>query len=537
MAALLAPAAWGVTLRVENPSGNTAVRTVMGAEKTEVRASARGRASRPDDVNRAEKPDLTLIQCQPADGAAIDLDITLPHTAALEIVTASGAISINGLIRSADLVNDAGNVTLTLPWALMRISVISEAKPKEFVPAQVEGLDFAVQPIGSYWTLRDSPTALHSPSLPERRQIPRVRRAGPGGRPEMFADERSFTYGVIQVWGKSLGRLELADVPLPPDSWVKPPKLAAAALAALTNKPLREKASPAPPQQGAETRDGIPVFVSQVRMVNFPVSVSDGEGHPAQGLQAEDFEVLEDGEPQKASIAKPGETPFNLVLLLDLSGSTIKDRPSMMEAAKRLVQTASPRDRVAIYIMAHDLLDVISPLTADRERLLALIETMPPLGGSTPLYNVIALSLVQESLYLSEERSALVVITDGRSNMSDQADALVGSGISLDALRDAVAKSPVLLYPIVLLGSSPFPNPNLAPMQQLAQTTGGRSFSAKSIRDLEPVYPLVAEELRSVYTVSYYPGNQDFDGRWRRIEVRVKPPGLKVRTREGYYAQ
>ena len=57
------------------------------------------------------------------------------------------------------------------------------------------------------------------------------------------------------------------------------------------------------------------------------------------------------------------------------------------------------------------------------------------------------------------------------------------------------------------------------------------------MRALEPVYPLVAEELRSVYTVSYYPGNQAFDGMWRRIEVRVKRPGFKVRTREGYFAR
>lgn len=74
-------------------------------------------------------------------------------------------------------------------------------------------------------------------------------------------------------------------------------------------------------------------------------------------------------------------------------------------------------------------------------------------------------------------------------------------------------------------------------MQKLADTTGGRLFPAQSIRDLDPVYPLVAEELRGVHTVAYYPLNQNFDGAWRKIQVRVNRPGARVRTRAGYFAR
>jgi Ca-activated chloride channel family protein len=54
---------------------------------------------------------------------------------------------------------------------------------------------------------------------------------------------------------------------------------------------------------------------------------------------------------------------------------------------------------------------------------------------------------------------------------------------------------------------------------------------------MRTLYPLVAEELRHVYTVAYYPRRHDLDGRWRRVAVKVKRPGVTFRTREGYYAR
>jgi Ca-activated chloride channel family protein len=51
------------------------------------------------------------------------------------------------------------------------------------------------------------------------------------------------------------------------------------------------------------------------------------------------------------------------------------------------------------------------------------------------------------------------------------------------------------------------------------------------------VFPLVEAELRSVYSVAYYPENQNFEGGWRSVQVKVKSPGMKVRARPGYYAK
>jgi VWFA-related protein len=73
-------------------------------------------------------------------------------------------------------------------------------------------------------------------------------------------------------------------------------------------------------------------------------------------------------------------------------------------------------------------------------------------------------------------------------------------------------------------------------MDQLAAASGGRLFAASSIDDLEPVFPELAEELRSVYSVAYYPENQSFDGKWRNVAVEVRP-GVVIRARPGYFAR
>ena len=74
-------------------------------------------------------------------------------------------------------------------------------------------------------------------------------------------------------------------------------------------------------------------------------------------------------------------------------------------------------------------------------------------------------------------------------------------------------------------------------MEELAEITGGRLFVSQSIHDLEGVYPLVEDELRSVYLLGYYPKNRNQNGSWRRIEVRVKIPNATARTRSGYFAR
>jgi Ca-activated chloride channel family protein len=544
-ACLACSSAWAGSVRVENPTGSITVRTVAGAQNVEVRASVASRANRQDDVKLTEQPGQLLIQCQPADGARVDLEIAVPQPANLEAVTDNGAIRINGLIRGADLVTSSGDIRLSMPWELMRLRVVSEEKPKQFNAPKVKGVRFQSGRWGSFWIMYDP-----DPNVDDTEYVyvsPQVRRSqgirGPSGRANLLVSGRRLaTYGEIRVSARSPGRLEIEDAPLPENSWVKPTRDAAAILDALPGRPAKagggkQGATVSKSGAPAAVPDANPVFMSNVRLVTLSVPVYDREGRPVPGLKPEDFEVLEDGVPQKVALAASEELPFNLVLLLDWSGSTVEERPAMKEAVRGFVGMARPQDRVAVYALADDLFEVLWPLTTDHTQALESVESLPGTPASTPLYGAIVLSYAQEALHRTQERSALVVLSDGCDN-AERHPGIISSP-PFEKVRSAVAEMNVLLYPILLPSQIPsvsYPRLPSERMQQLADASGGRLFRATSIRNLASVYAQVAEELRSVYTIGYYPQNQNFDGNYRRIQVRVKRPGLTLRTRPGYYA-
>jgi VWFA-related protein len=287
------------------------------------------------------------------------------------------------------------------------------------------------------------------------------------------------------------------------------------------------------PARSRET-EGVPLFVADVRLVSLAVSVTDARGLPFPGLRPEQFEVLENGVRQQIATAGAEEVPFNLVLLVDLSGSTIRKREAMRETARRFIGVARAQDHVALYAIADGQFRILSPLTTDHRRLLTLAGEIPDLAGGTPLYASVALAWDEELARHPSERNAIITISDG---IDDSLEGKPGH-VPFSRLRRAVRAMPTLLYPVHLDSRNlHYGERALRQMRELASATGGRIFVSGSLQDLEPVYAQVAEELRSVYSLAYYPKDQSFNGRWRRIEVRVRQPGLRLRTRAGYYAR
>lgn len=73
-------------------------------------------------------------------------------------------------------------------------------------------------------------------------------------------------------------------------------------------------------------------------------------------------------------------------------------------------------------------------------------------------------------------------------------------------------------------------------LHDLCADSGGRLFSASTFPNLRWAFDQIAEELRHQYTLCYYPSNQTNDDPYRRIQVTVNRPGMKIRARAGYRA-
>lgn len=522
-------------LRVTNHWGNVIVR--VGRETSiQLRSSSEDRKLRRGDVVMTEQPGLVEVETNPGDGAPVDLEIDVPYGTAVGIQTGSGSISLTGLIFRADLITDSGDVFIALPWDTTRFVFTADREPIEFI--RPEGLEVRVRRNSSRsgktvdWQAND----LHK--------------------------AQKVTYGGVQLDAAAPGKVVLEQLSVPADSPVKMPWHAPALLRQMRSQstrpgtPLRlssrenDSALSNPRGTGVQNRDV--VFTSDVRMVNLSVSITGQNGKRVEDLEADDFAVTENGKRQNIAALRDSEASFNLAILLDLSASTVNSREIMREAARRFVGIARAQDRVAVYALVNSFFWELSPLTANHEALQKRIDALPDLSGASPLYDSLITAYSHELWNHPGERNALVVLTDGLDNSRGAPGSRPEPGLAFRygvpsqtterQLLAAAKEMDVLLYPVLL--PSVLREPSTAMVfdirnlfRDLAQTTGGRAFSTSSLDDLEPVYSQIAEELRSVYSVSYYPVDQDFDGSWRELSVQVETPNIVVRTRPGYWAK
>jgi VWFA-related protein len=70
----------------------------------------------------------------------------------------------------------------------------------------------------------------------------------------------------------------------------------------------------------------------------------------------------------------------------------------------------------------------------------------------------------------------------------------------------------------------------------MTDETGGRTIEVSSEKRLNEAFEQISEELRSQYTVGYYPSNTRKDGAFRKVRVETQNKDFKVLTRKGYYA-
>ncbi|HKC63811.1 MAG TPA: VWA domain-containing protein [Pyrinomonadaceae bacterium] len=294
--------------------------------------------------------------------------------------------------------------------------------------------------------------------------------------------------------------------------------------------------------------DGIETVRIDTDLVDLNVSVfSRDTKNRVSELQQKDFAVIENGKAEEISFFASAETPFDLVLLIDLSGSTSDKLDLIRKSATRFVEAARPVDRISIVTFT-DVPIVVSNFTTDRDKLKERIKQIAKPVGGTNFWD--ALSFVLRDVLGAKDRArrqAIVVMTDGVDNALPDVPG-PGSVTSFDDLLETIKKSDAIVIPIYLDTEREEIKKHRAnedayriarqQLSEIADESGSILYKARKLEDLKGVYEQVIRDLGMVYSIGYRPTNRERDGSWRNVVVRlVNHPELLARTRHGYYAK
>jgi len=260
-----------------------------------------------------------------------------------------------------------------------------------------------------------------------------------------------------------------------------------------------------------------------VTSVSVDVVVVDEKGRFVKDLTDKEFTVLENGEVQTLDYLRQDRDPALFALLVDSSQSMAIRSDAVRAAAARLIEPLGAADEIVVAPFTRTITEVTGP-TTDRATVLEAIGAIRHQGGTAILD---ALGEAAATLTSSTRRKAIVLITDGYDENSDS---------KIDQATDALKRSGITLYVVGLGGIAGISLKGEKLLKGLAEDTGGRAWFPRDERDLVAAYDAIANEVRHRYLLGYTPTNQNRDGAWRAIEVRLANGSFRVRARKGYTA-
>lgn len=291
----------------------------------------------------------------------------------------------------------------------------------------------------------------------------------------------------------------------------------------------------------------------ETNLVSIPVSVRDRKGHFITDLRREDFLIFENGMRQEIAHFAPIEQPFSVSLLIDTSGSTQVRLKDIQDSAIAFIDQLRPDDRVVPISFNNQLVALVPNLTSDREVLrTAIRNTRTGLQANASLkkltvrgktYNVVYVSTrLYDAVHLASElfnplpgRKAIILFTDGFDTGSVVAS--MKSTLQEVEERDAVVYvvqycNRCEIFDVMRRQSSIWSVNNY--LEGLANRTGGRFYRAKDLKKIEESFKAIAEELRRLYSLGYYPTSSVAPGDVRQVNVKVNRKDLVVRERKTY---
>ncbi|MGH9404626.1 MAG: VWA domain-containing protein [Terriglobia bacterium] len=298
--------------------------------------------------------------------------------------------------------------------------------------------------------------------------------------------------------------------------------------------------APRPAPEGAHiTVKQTPIYTAPLQMtvnrVLVNVTVTDPYDRIVTGLDQSNFAVFDDKVEQKILSFSTEDAPISVGLIFDSSGSMSDKIQKSKEAALQFFETANPQDEFMLINFA-ERPNLISGFTSRfsnlQDRMLFV-----KAGGRTALLDAIYLG-IEEMKKATTNRKALLIISDGGENHSRYTER---------DIRQMVKESDVEIYaigvfePLASRGRTPEEAAGPGLLSDLANLTGGRMFSVEDADELPDIAEKISIELRNQYVIGYKPSNLVYDGRWRRVKVKLANlnrglPPLQVYARTGYYA-
>jgi len=516
-----------VTVSIKNLEGRVSV--VASAEqekKLTVEATSTGLAIAPDDVKVEAKGDRVSIDVRPrGDKNRIDLVVKVPQRSKIEVEGQAGAVDVVGNVESAVVKTDTGTIHADVPLDALKFDFVWEAsRPRymsdvELPPVKEKaGGTFKLSGrLGEKEAKKEDPVALNFRTQrgvvllnidPEMAPADlRERPLTEAARAIVRSGDSALVDAIRKVAPKMFG--DYAKTLPPPE---KEPAL-------INRVPTGKIVTAVAPQ-----------------LLRFNASVTDRFGRAIGGMREADFTVWENGVERRVTNVAPANEPFNLVLLLDVSGSVEERMDFIRKAARDFLRTTSPQDRISI-ISFRDDIQIISDFTTNRQLLSKKLDEIDA-GGGTALYDALGYVLASQLKRLRGERTAIVIMSDGDDNKSF---------LPFPAILEALSESGALVYPLYvpsgLIPQSSVPQPEITidPLRtryltlttraeeearKLASASGGIYYPIKRLEDLQKAYEEVVAQLRSAYTITYASNAVSSSP---RVRVRTNRDGASVR--------
>ena len=274
------------------------------------------------------------------------------------------------------------------------------------------------------------------------------------------------------------------------------------------------------------------VFRAETDLVSFGVVVTDKRGDFLADLTGDDFEILEDGKPQTLKYffrgdQKDAAPELRLGLLFDTSGSMTADIAVARTAAIKFLNSLPEAENVTLVDFDSEV-RLAKFSQHDFPRIIERIRNRKP-DGYTAMYD--ALGQYVNGADAEQGRKVLVLFSDGGDTRS---------ALGFTDVMTLLRGSDVTVYPIGFMQNQPqsVRNTQRLRLAQIAEHSGGEAFFPSTMKDIEAAYDKILTQVRAQYMLGYVSTNTARDGRWRKVEIKVRGPELKgarVQTRKGYF--